>query len=68
MAERREPHGLEQLVAVHDDARRVGRRQHLLVVRELTVDEAADELGALHLEDHLVVLADQRRLFGDHRG
>ena len=51
-----EADGLEEVVAVQLDARRVGRRQDLLVVRELAVDEAADQVDALDVEEDLVLL------------
>ena len=50
-----EAHRLEQLLAVDDGARRVGRRQHLLVVGELAVDQPADEVDALEVEEDLVL-------------
>ena len=52
--QRRRPDGPQQLLAVEDGPRRVRRRQDLLVVRELAVDEAADEVDALEVEQDLV--------------
>src|SRR5206468_12574711 len=52
--ESRDPDGLEELLAVDDGPRRVARWQDLLVIRELPVDEAADEIDALEVEQDLV--------------
>ena len=52
--ERRRPDRPEELLAVEDGARRVGLRQDLLVVRELAVDQPADEVDALEVEQDLV--------------
>ena len=46
--------GLEQLVAVDHRPGRVALRQDLLVVRELAVDQAADEVDAVEVEQDLV--------------
>ena len=58
----RQPDGLEEVVAVELDARRVRRRQDLLVVGELPVDEAADEVDALDVEEDLVLLGREDHL------
>ena len=44
----------QELLAVEHGARRVARRQDLLVVRELAVDQPADEVDALEVEEDLV--------------
>ena len=55
--ERRRPDGAQQLLAIEDGPRRVRLRQDLLVVRELAVDEPADEVDALEVEQDLVAAA-----------
>ena len=48
------PDGPQQLLALELGARGVALRQDLLVVGELAVDEPADEVDALEVEQHLV--------------
>ena len=52
--ERGRPDRPEELLAIEDGARRVGLRQDRLVVRELAVDQPADEVDALEVEQDLV--------------
>ena len=49
----------QQLLAVEHGPGRVGRRDDLLVVRELTVDQAADEVDPVEVEQDLVATAGQ---------
>ena len=60
--ERRRPDGPEQLLAVEDGAGRVRLRHDLLVVRELAVDEPADEVDALDVEQDLVAAGGEHDL------
>ena len=60
--ERGGPDGLEQLLAVELGAAWRGRRQDLLVVRELAVDQPADEVDALDVEQHLVARLGEHEL------
>ena len=52
--QRRRTDGPQELLAVEDRPGRVARRHDLLVVRELPVDEPADEVDALEVEQDLV--------------
>ena len=53
-----------QLLAIEDGPRRVLLRDDLLVVRELAVDEPADEVDALEVEQDLVAAAGEDDLDG----
>ena len=52
--EGRRADGPQELLAIEDGARRVGRWQDLLIVRELAVDQPADEVDPLEVEQDLV--------------
>ena len=52
--ERGRPDGPEQLLAIEHGPRGVGLGHDLLVVRELAVDQPADEVDALEVEQDLV--------------
>ena len=54
----------EEFVTIDDGAGRVRRGHHRLVVRELTVDEAAHEIHALEMEEDLVARLGQDDLDG----
>ena len=51
--------GPQELLAIEHGPGRVGLRQDLLVVRELAVDQPADEVDAVEVEQDLVAAAGQ---------
>ena len=53
--ERRRPDGPQELLAIEHGPRRVRGRHDLLVVRELAVDQPADEVDAVEVEQDLVL-------------
>ena len=55
--QRRRPDGAQELLAIEDGPRRVALRHDLLVVRELAVDQPADEVDAVEVEQDLVAAA-----------
>ena len=55
--QRRRPDRAQELLAIEDRPRRVGLGHDLLVVRELAVDEPADQVDALEVEQDLVAPA-----------
>ncbi len=54
--------GTQELLAIEDGPRRVALRHDLLVVRELAVDEPADEVDPIEVEEDLVALAGEHDL------
>ena len=62
--QRRGTHGPQQLLAVELGTACVARRQHLLVVGELAVDQARDQVDAVQVEQDLVAGRGEDQLHG----